>query len=75
MMERTESLVSDVLSFYSMDGLNDDGRASSKVSFGGGGGLTSPQSLRSQGCNSIDIFIGPEPCPSHFWSFETYLNL
>ena len=71
MMERTESLVSDVLSFYSMDGLNDDGRASSKVSFGG---LTSPQSLRSQGCNSIDIFIGPEsgpePDPSHFWSFE-----
>ena len=32
-----------------------------------------------QGCNSIDNFLGPEsgpePCPSHFWSFETYLNL
>ena len=49
MMERTESLVSDVLSFYSMDGLNDDGRASSKVSFGG---LTSPRSLRSQSPSS-----------------------
>ena len=49
-MERTESLVSDVLSFYSMDGLNDDGRASSKVSFGGG--FTSPQSLRSQSPSS-----------------------
>ena len=28
------------------------------------------------GCNSIDIFLGPvsgpEPCPSHFWSFEIY---
>ena len=74
MMERTESLVSDVLSFYSMDGLDTD-RASSKVSFGG---LTSPQSLRSQGCNSIDIFLnpesGPEPGPSHVWCFETCLN-
>ena len=49
MMERTESLVSDVLSFYSMDGLNDD-RTSSKVSFGDG--LTSPQSLRSQSPSS-----------------------
>ena len=32
-----------------------------------------------QGCNSIDIFLGPvsgpEPCPSHVWSFETCLNL
>ena len=32
-----------------------------------------------QGGNSIDIFLspvsGPEPCPSPFWSFETYLNL
>ena len=46
MMERTESLVSDVLSFYSMDG---DDRASSKVSFGG---LTSPQSFRSQSPSS-----------------------
>ena len=31
------------------------------------------------GRNSIDIFLGPvsgpEPCLSHFWSFETYLNL
>ena len=45
MMERTESLVSDVLSFYSMDG---DDRASSKVSFG----LTSPQSFRSQSPSS-----------------------
>ena len=30
-----------------------------------------------QGCNSIDIFLGPESgpesCLSHFWSFETYL--
>ena len=26
------------------------------------------------GCNSIDIFIGPEPGPSHVWSCETYLN-
>ena len=29
----------------------------------------------AQGCNSIDIFLGPvpgpEPCPCHFWSFET----
>ena len=29
------------------------------------------------GCNSIDIFLGtvsgPQPVPSHFWSFETYL--
>ena len=45
MMERTESLVSDVLSFYSMDG---DDRASSKVSFG----LTSPQSFRSRSPSS-----------------------
>ena len=33
----------------------------------------------AQGCYAIDIFLvpvpGPEPCPSHFWSFETYLNL
>ena len=29
---------------------------------------------QQQGCNSIDIFLGPETCPSHFWSFETYLN-
>ena len=32
-----------------------------------------------QGVNSIDIYrgpvSGPEPCPTHFWSFETYLNL
>ena len=31
------------------------------------------------GRNAIDIFLGPEsgpePCPSHFCSFETYLNL
>ena len=31
------------------------------------------------GCNSIDIFLdpvsGPEPCPSHYWSVEMYLNL
>ena len=37
------------------------------------------QSGVQQGCNSIDIFLGPvsgpEPCPSHFWSYETYLNL
>ena len=30
------------------------------------------------GCNSIDIFLGPvsgpEPSPSHVWSFQTYLN-
>ena len=30
---------------------------------------------RDQGCNSIDVFLGPEsgpePLPSHFWSFET----
>ena len=50
LIERTESLVSDVLSFYSMDGGADD-RASSKVSFGGGG-LTSPLSLRSQSPSS-----------------------
>ena len=29
---------------------------------------------QNQGCNSIDIFLGPvsgpEPCPSHVWSFE-----
>lgn len=35
--------------------------------------------LWAQGCNSMDIFLvpvsGPEPCPSPFWSFETYLNL
>ena len=34
---------------------------------------------RLQGCNSIDIFVGPEsgpkPGPSHVWSFETCLNL
>ena len=33
---------------------------------------------KDQGCNSIDIYLGPvsgpEPCPSHFWSFEIYLN-
>ena len=31
------------------------------------------------GCNSIHIFLGPEsgpePGPSHFWSFETWLDL
>ena len=30
------------------------------------------------GCNSIDIFVGPEsgplPGPSHVWSFETCLK-
>ena len=26
----------------------------------------------AQGCNSIDP--GPEPCSSHIWSFERYLN-
>ena len=48
LIERTESLVSDVLSFYSMDGGDD--RASAKVSFGGG--LTSPLSFRSQSPSS-----------------------
>ena len=28
-----------------------------------------------QGCNSIDIFLGPEPGTSHVWSFQTCLNL
>ena len=31
------------------------------------------------GRDSIDIFVrpesGPEPCPSHVWSFQTCLNL
>ena len=35
--------------------------------------------VRLQGCNSIDIFVGPlsgpEPGPSHIWSFETCPNL
>ena len=34
---------------------------------------------RHQGCTSLDILLGPgsgpEPCPSQFWSLETYLNL
>ena len=25
------------------------------------------------GCNSIDTFLGPETCPSHFWSSESKL--
>ena len=33
--------------------------------------------LDTLGCNSIDIclcpVLDPEPCPSHFWSFETYI--
>ena len=36
------------------------------------------ESAVEQGCNSIDISLGPEsgpePGPSHVWSFETYLN-
>ena len=35
--------------------------------------------LEELGCDSIDIFVGPEsgqePGPSHVWSFETCLNL
>ena len=31
--------------------------------------------VQRQGCNSIDILCGPESGPSHFWSFETCLDL
>ena len=38
----------------------------------------SSDSLGNKGCNSIDIFVGPEsgpePGPSHVWSFETCLQ-
>ena len=33
------------------------------------------QQQEEQGCNSIDIFLGPESGPSHVWILETCLNL
>ena len=54
---RTESLVSDVLSFYSMDGED----TSSKVSFG----LSSPRSLESPESGKYELARGPDALSSN----------
>ena len=53
------------------DAEQDEGQAKTKKKHT----LKAKDYVRHLGCNSIEIFLGPELGPSYVWSFETCLNL